>query len=67
MARKRYTYEDVVNELKKDGSFEKQQINDSIKNKYAIENGWKLIRIPYWEFKNIEDILINELELNIEE
>lgn len=36
---------------------------DNIKNKYAKENGWKMIRIPYWEFDNIEEILIKELEL----
>ena len=36
---------------------------DKIKNQYAEENGWKLIRIPYWEFDNIEEILIKELEL----
>lgn len=35
-------------------------INDKIKNQYAKDNNWKLIRIPYWEFNNIENIL-NEL------
>ena len=30
---------------------------DKIKNKYAKKNGYKLLRIPYTEFKNIEDIL----------
>ena len=27
---------------------------------YAKEHGWKLIRIPYWEYNNIENIL-NEI------
>ena len=30
-------------------------------NKYTKENNWKLIRIPYWEFDNIEKILTKEL------
>ena len=37
------------------------QINDGIKNKYCQENNIKLIRIPYWDFKNIEEILIREV------
>ena len=32
-------------------------IHDSIKDEYAKKNGWKLIRIPYWDFDNIEEIL----------
>ena len=31
--------------------------HDEIKNKYARKNNWKLIRIPYWDFDNIEKIL----------
>lgn len=34
---------------------------DEIKNKYANKHNWKLIRIPYWEFENIEEILNNKL------
>ncbi|WP_297136151.1 zinc-ribbon domain-containing protein [Terrisporobacter sp.] len=34
---------------------------DEIKDKYAKEHGWKLIRIPYWEFDNINKILNGEL------
>ena len=41
------------------------QMRDKIKNKYAKDNNIKLIRIPYYEFKNIEAILIRELNLNI--
>ena len=29
----------------------------SIKTKYALDNGIKLIRIPYWDYDNIEEIL----------
>lgn len=36
---------------------------DKIKNNYCKENNIKLIRIPYTEFKNIEDILKKELKL----
>lgn len=43
-------------------NFEEMNINDELKNKYAKENGWKLIRIPYWDFDNIEEILNKELK-----
>lgn len=40
--------------------------HDEIKNKYCKDNGIDLIRIPYFDFKNIrkiiEDKLINEIE-----
>ena len=32
-----------------------------MKNKYAMDNDIQLIRIPYWEFDNIEEILKREL------
>jgi hypothetical protein len=34
---------------------------DKIKNQFCYENDIKLIRIPYWEYKNIDDILEREL------
>ena len=37
------------------------KIRDTIKNEYCKKNNIKLIRIPYWEFDNIEKILIREL------
>ena len=43
-------------------SFEKQQINDKVKTEYAIKNNYKLLRIPYSEYKNISEILINNIE-----
>ncbi len=43
-------------------NFEKQQKHDKLKNKYCIENNIKLIRIPYWEKENMEDILDKELK-----
>ena len=36
--------------------------NDEIKNQYCKDNNINLIRIPYLEFDNIENILINKLK-----
>lgn len=36
------------------GNLEKQMINDSIKTKYCMENGIKLLRIPYYKDKRQE-------------
>lgn len=41
--------------------FEKIKLRDNIKNKYCQQNNIKLLRIPYWDFDNIEKILENEL------
>ena len=46
-------YDEFINRL----------IRDSIKNIYCKENKIKLIRIPYYEFENIEEILLNELNI----
>jgi hypothetical protein len=45
----------------KEQNYETLQIHDKLKNEYAKTNGWKLIRIPYWEFDNIEKMLKEEL------
>ena len=37
------------------------KIRDTIKTIYCKENEIKLIRIPYWDFDNIEEILCKEL------
>ena len=37
--------------------------HDNIKTQYCLDNDIKLIRIPYWEFDNIENILKQELNL----
>ena len=36
-------------------------LHDAIKNSYCEDNKIKLIRIPYWEFKNIETILTQKI------
>lgn len=42
-------------------AFEKVQLHDSIKTKYCLDNNIKLIRIPYWDYCNIDIILNSEL------
>lgn len=42
------------------------QRRDQIKNKYCADNNIKLVRIPYTEKDNIENILIRELDLTTE-
>ena len=39
------------------GSYEESLIRDNIKTEYAKKNNIQLIRIPYWDFDNIEKIL----------
>jgi len=41
--------------------YHKNKIRDSVKNKYCKNNGINLIRIPYWEFANINNILCKKL------
>jgi len=41
-----------------------QQKRDKYKNQYCLENNIKLLRIPYWKFNNIKDILKNIFEGN---
>lgn len=43
-------------------SFKKIQEHDKIKNRYCEENNINLLRIPYWETKNIETIINNHLQ-----
>lgn len=42
--------------------FHKVQEHDKIKNQYCEENNINLLRIPYWETKNIETIINNCLQ-----
>lgn len=44
-------------------AFKRTQYRDSIKNRYCLENGINLIRIPYWDYKNIEKILDKKLTI----
>lgn len=38
------------------------QHRDSIKTQYCIDNNIQLLRIPYWDFNNIKEILERELK-----
>lgn len=38
--------------------------HDKMKNEYCKRKGMGLLRIPYWDFKNIEEILVKEGILN---
>lgn len=44
-----------------DCEFEKIKLRDEFKNKWVKDNGYNLLRIPYFEFKNINKILDREL------
>lgn len=46
-----------------DDGFETLQIHDELKNEYCKNNNVKLLRIPYCDFDNIEEILKRELIL----
>lgn len=43
--------------------FQDQIKKDNIKTKYCRDNNIKLIRIAYWDFDNIEKIIVNKLKL----
>lgn len=44
-------------------NLEKTQSNDKLKTLYCIETNKRLLRIPYWDFNHIEDILKKELNI----
>lgn len=37
------------------------QRHDEIKNRFAAEHGYRLVRIAYWDIENIEDIVLETL------
>lgn len=43
-------------------ALEKIQYRDKIKNQYCIDNNINLLRIPYYESQNIDNIIINHLQ-----
>lgn len=49
-----------------DDSFETLQIHDKLKNDYCQKNNIELLRIPYWDFDNIKQILDQHLNLYYE-
>ena len=44
--------------------FIETKIRDTVKTEYCKNNNIKLIRIPYWNIDNIEEILIKELKIS---
>lgn len=42
--------------------FERLQQNDKVKREYCYVNDITFIEIPYWKYKNIENILLSHLE-----
>lgn len=42
-------------------TLEINKLRDSIKDKFCKDNNIKLIRIPYWEYKNIANILTQDI------
>ena len=46
----------------KDHDFEGQVYRDNLKNDYCKQNKLDLLRIPYWDFDNIEEILTDKLK-----
>lgn len=51
-----------ADEEKNELEFIKTQTYDKIKNKYCKDNNINLLRIPYWEKKNIETIISDCLQ-----
>jgi len=45
-----------------ENKFKEQQYRDKIKNNYCKQNNIPLLRIPYWDFSNLEEILDKELK-----
>jgi len=53
----------LKSQSKGEAAFTAQQHRDKLKDELAAANGYRLIRIPYWEYDNIEAILTRELGL----
>ena len=52
----------AMSEQQLQAQFKIVQQNDQIKDQYAKDNNWTLIRIPYTEYDNIEQILAEYIE-----
>ena len=52
-----------ISKKRADIKFKQVQLRDEIKNKYCLDNNIRLIRIPYWNFDKIEEILLKELDV----
>lgn len=54
-------HHEVVEYFGGDDVFRETQRRDAIKTQYCADNGIPLIRIPYWDFDNIDAILTEKL------
>ena len=45
-----------------ENGFGETVLHDAMKNAYCEDNNINLLRIPYWEFNNIENIICQEIE-----
>jgi len=50
-----------ISQEKAEENFNKTQKRDVIKTKYCKDNNIRLIRIPFWDFDNIEEVLKREI------
>ncbi|MCH4169483.1 MAG: hypothetical protein LKF42_09520 [Streptococcaceae bacterium] len=48
-----------INKMEK--NYKQTIYSDKLKNEYCLKNGIQLLRIPFFEYKNIENILFNNL------
>lgn len=60
-----YDGEFHYHKIHEDRSLGVQQVHDERKNKYCKDNNIPLLRIPYWEFDNIEKILEDNLNVKL--
>ena len=42
-------------------NYESQVLRDNIKNDFCIENDIPMLRIPYWDYENVEEIVFDNL------
>lgn len=54
-----YTSTDVRDMKQKDADYETLIKHDQMKDEYCLKNNIPLLRIPYWEFKNIDILLFD--------
>lgn len=62
-----YMLHGFVSKEKATEDFNNTKINDKIKTAYCLKNTISLLRIPYWEYKNINEILEEMLFFRIRE
>jgi hypothetical protein len=54
---KPYNFGADLNEEDTQDRFKKQKVHDKLKKEYAKKNGYNLVEIWHWDFKNIDSIL----------